>query len=194
MGKSLARLKHLFEGKRRQCTLADWRPLKDKANVRRIKMTVVSSLSNQPFEGMPEDFEEEVSVMLKQKSTANFKKISVEMEGAQFTVFPTDTASSAWWKSHAVTLTSFKLLGAGVEDRRTVDLEFTAYVPWTDVLRDWVGDHLHNDFFLEVIPSQMEIPAETPAEKPAKKKKKDGRLEFDPAALQKAAKAGEAVN
>jgi hypothetical protein len=193
MGKSNARLKHLFEGKRRQCTLADWRPLKDKANVRRMKLDIVSSLSNQPFESMPEEFEEEVAVMMKQKSIANFKKISVEMEGTLFTVFSTDIEKFPWWKSHAVTLNGFKLLGAGIDDRRSVDLQFNAYVPWSDDLRDWAGDHLHNDFFLEVVPSQMEIIAETPAEKPVKekKKKRDGKAPFDPEALQRAAKAGE---
>lgn len=186
MGKN-AHLKHLFEGRRRQCTLTDWRPLKDKSKVKRVKMIITQSLSSQSFEGMPEEFDEEVSVMLKQKSTANFKKIAVEMEGVLFSVFATDT-SSLWWKSHAVQLNGFKLLGEGVDEKRTVDLQFTAYVPLLDDMRKWLDDTLHEDFFLEAIPSQRELSEDAPAKK---SKKRNKQIEFDPAALQKAAKDGE---
>lgn len=189
MGKN-AHLKHLFEGRRRQCTLTDWRLLKDKSKVKRVKMIITQSLSLQPFEGMPEEFEQEVAVMMKQKSTANFAKLALEMEGVLFSVFVTDT-SPLWWKSHAVQINGFKLLGEGVDEKRTVDLQFTAYVPMGDGMRQWLDDTLHEDFFLEAIPSQRELSAETPAEKPVKGKKKNKSLEFDPAALQQAAKSGE---
>lgn len=186
-----ARLPHLFEGKRRKCTLTDYRPLKSTAKEKRMKLVIASSLTDQPFDGMPEEFAEEFAVMNKEKSLTNFKKVNVEMEGTLFSVFATDT-SGIYWKSHAVVINSFKLIGAGVEDKRTVDLEFTAYVPWSEALRKWLDETLHEDFYLEVIPSQQELKAEKPAEKPVGKKKKGGKsLEFDPEALQRAAKDGE---
>ena len=184
-------IRHLFDGKRRQCTLSDCHPLKDKSKVRRMKMIIRQSLSLQPFEGMPEEFSEEVNVMLKQDSLANFKKIFVKMDGAKLSVFSTDTVKTSVWNTNGAALNGFKLLGDGIGEKRNVQLEFTAYVPWSDKVKDWCGDHLHEDFYLEAVPSQMEIPAEIPAEKPAGKKKNGKVTDFDPAAVQKAAKAGE---
>lgn len=188
-----ARLPHLFEGNRRQCTLTDYRPLKSKSKEKRMKLLITSSLTSQPFDGMPEEFSEEFYLMKKDKSATNFKKVNVEMENALFSVFATDT-SGLYWKAHSATINGFKLIAAGIDHTRTVDLEFTVFVPWSETLRQWLDETLHEDFFLEVIPAQQELEAETAAEKPVGKKKGKGKsksLEFDPAALQKAAKDGE---
>ena len=195
MAKKNARLKDFFEGKRRQCSLQDYRPLKTKAGERRLKLSVEMPLSNMPVDGMPDDFTEEYALMEREKSKVNLSKVAVELEGALYSIFSTDTIGRPSVTINGATLNSFRLIGDGVEDQRTVSLEFTVYLPWTDDLRDWCGIHLHEDFFAEVVPSQMELVEEEPVEKPikAKGKKKDKQASFDPEAIQKAAKRGELV-
>lgn len=190
MSKNNARLKHFFEGKRRKCNLSDYRQLKSKAGERRMKLMVSMPLSNNPVMGIPEAFAEEYALMEREKSSVNLSKISVELEGALFTIFTTDTSSRPTVKTNGATLTAFRLIGNGVEDKRTVDLEFTVYLSWTESLRDWCGDHQHADFFAETVPSQMELVDAKPVGKLVIAKK--GK--FDPDAIKKAAKSGELVN
>ena len=191
MAKQLARLKDFFEGKRRRCTLDDYHQLKSVGNENRMKLMISMPLSNQPVSGLPDEFVEEYALMEKGNSAANFKKISVEVKAAKFTIFTTDTIKSHVVRTDGCTLNSFRLIGAGVEEKRTVSLDFIVYIPWSDNLHKWCAENLHADFFCETVPSQMEL-VEEELEKP-KGKKKDKRTEFDPEAIQKAAKQGDLI-
>ena len=192
MAKDNARLKDFFEGKRRECNLQDYRPLKTKAGERRMKLVVSMPLSNRPLYGIPGEFAEDHALMERKNSKVKMSKVAVELEGALYSIFSTDTISNATVSLNGATLNSFKLVAEGVGDKRTVSLDFMVYLPWTDPLREWCGDHLHADFFCETIPYQMELVEAEPVEKPVKdkKKKKDKQTEFDPAAIQEAAKRG----
>ena len=195
MAKMNARLKDFFEGKRRRYNLQDYRPLNTKAGERRLKLMVSMLLNDQAAVGMPAELQEEFFIMQRQKSKVNLSKIAVEVEGVLFSIFSTDTVSNAAVVQGGGTLNDFKLVGAGIDDKRTVSLEFVVYLPWSDGLRDWAGVHLHEEFFAEAVPSQMELVDTEPAQKPLKEKKpKKDKKGFDPEAIQNAAKKGELVN
>lgn len=157
---------------------------------RRIKLTVEMPLSNTLVAGIPDEFAEEYALMEKQKSAANFKKISVILEGAQLKIFTTDTSKRSAVDISGVTIQDVKLVATGIEDKRTVQMEFMAHLPGSELLRDWAWDHLHMDFFTEVIPTQMSLEEEDqpPAAKGNGKGKKKG---FDPKTIKKAAEQGE---
>ena len=192
MAMQLARLTDFFEGKRRRCTLDDYHQLKSAGNENRMKLMISMPLSNQPVSGLPDEFTEEYALMEKEDSAANFKKIAVEVKAAKFTIFTTDTIKGHVVRTDGCTLNSFRLIGVGVEEKRTVSLDFVVYMPWGDPLHKWCAENLHADFFCEVVPSQMQLIEEEP-EKPAKGKKKDKRTDFDPDVIKKAAKQGELI-
>jgi hypothetical protein len=192
MAKLLSKLKGFFDGKRRVCRLDDYRLLKTKGDERRVKLMVSMPLSHQPADGMPDDFLEPFLLMEKEKSKTNFSKIGVILEGALFTIYSTDVSPTPDVKGTSATLQDFKLIASGVDEKRTVALEFVAYMPWSVSLRNWKDENCHSDFFVEVIPQQMELPVEEKAEKPVKAKKSK-QTEFDPEAIQKAAKRGTLV-
>jgi hypothetical protein len=189
MAKQLVRLKEFFEGKRRRCTLDDYHQLKSTGNENRMKLMISMPLSNNPVDGLPTEFSEEYMLMKRQESAANFKKISVEVKAAKFTIFTTDAIKSHVVRTDGCTLNSFRLIGNGVEEKRTVSLDFVVYLPWGDPLHKWCAENLHGDFFCETVPSQMQLIEEDPQEKKGKKGKKD----FDPEAVKKAAKQGELI-
>ena len=188
MAKQLARLTDFFEGKRRRCTLDDYHQLKSAGNENRMKLMISMPLSNEPATGLPNEFVEEFGLMEKEDSAANFKKISVEVKAAKFTIFTTDTIKSHVVRTDGCTLNNFRLIGAGVEEKRTVSLDFVVYMPWGEPLHKWCSDTLHGDFFCETIPSQMELIEEEEAPK-----SKKGKKGFDPEAVKKAAKQGELI-
>ncbi len=187
MAKQLAKLNDFFEGKRRRCMLADYHQLKSAGNENRMKLSLSMPLSNQPVDGLADEFTEEYALMEQQNSAANFKKIAVEVKAAKFTIFTTDTIKSHVVRTDGCTLNSFRLIGSGVEEKRTVSLDFVVYMPWGDPLHKWCAENLHADFFCETVPSQMELVEE----KPAKPKGKKGKEPFDPEAIKKEAKQGE---
>ena len=59
MAKQLARLKDFFEGKRRRCTLDDYHQLKSQGNENRMKLMISMPLSNQPVDGIPDEFRDQ---------------------------------------------------------------------------------------------------------------------------------------
>lgn len=178
MAKQLARLKDFFEGKRRRCTLDDYHQLKSAGNENRMKLMISMPLTNEPEDGLPDEFTEEYALMNKQKSAANFKKIAVEVKAAKFTIFTTDTIKGHVVRSDGCTLNSFRLIGTGLEEKRTVSLDFVLYIPWGDPLHKWCAENLHGDFFCETVPSQMQLIEEEPERtaKPAKKKAQQAEL------------------
>ena len=151
-----------------------------------MKLMISMPLSNQPVSGLPDEFTEEYALMEREESAANFKKIAVEVKAAKFTIFTTDTIKGHVVRTDGCTLNSFRLIGTGIEDKRTVSLDFVVYIPWSENLHKWCSDTLHSDFFCEVVPSQMELIEEEP-EKPKGKKGSDA------GAIQKAAKQGELI-
>lgn len=155
--KNQKRLKDFFEGRRRQCELQDFHVLKNTAGEKRMKLSIRMPLSQMPMEGIPDAFVEQFILMEREKSALNFAKIFVILEGAAFTVFSTDTTPTGVLTVNAATLQDFKLIGEGSEEKRKVSLEFIAYLPATVKLKDWSYDHLHSDFFAEVVPAQTEL-------------------------------------
>lgn len=196
MAKKNAKIRDFFEGKRRQCTLTDYRQLKSKENVRRMKLMISMPLSHTTVHGMPAAFIEEYALMEKESSVANYKKIFAEMEGAKFSIFSTDTIKRCAVRSDGVMLSNFRLVGEGIGDKRTVHLEFTAEIPWSMELRDWCSETQHSDFFSETIPTQMTLEESEEAPEPERspKRKKDSKqTEFDPKKIEAAAKKGEVI-
>lgn len=173
--KNQKRLKDFFEGRRRQCELQDFHVLKNTAGEKRMKLSIIMPLSQMPMEGIPDAFVEQFILMEREKSALNFAKISVVLDGASFSVFSTDTTATSVLNVNAATLQDFRLIGEGSEEKRKVSLEFIAYLPATVKLKDWSFDHLHSDFFLEVVPAQTELNLEE-APPPRKGKKKQEQL------------------
>lgn len=169
MAKQTAKLKHFFDGRRRECRLLDFHVLKDRQDVKRIKLSVEMPLSTQPATGMPEDFAEQFMVMEKETSSCNRSKIEVMMEGATSEIFTTDAEKAASHTSIGATLQDFSMVGTGIKEKRKVTLNFTLNVSHTKALLGWADTHLHATFYLEALPSQMELASEEPP--PAKKKK-----------------------
>lgn len=190
MAKQETKLKHFFEGKRRECELRDFHVLKDRQDVKRIKLSIVMPLSNRPATGMPEDFAEQFFLMDKEMCSTNASKIAVSMDGATAEIFSTDTVKGAAITSIGAVLQDFKMVGVGLKEKRTVSLEFTMTAMHTVKLLDWADKHLHATFYIEALPSQMELPTE---EEPSKKPKKGKQTNFDPEEIQKAAKKGELI-
>jgi hypothetical protein len=168
--KNQKRLKDFFEGRRRQCELQDFHVLKNTAGEKRMKLSIRMPLSQMPMEGIPDAFVDQYILMEREKSALNFAKIFVILDGASFTIFSTDVSSASVLNVNAATLQDFRLIGEGSEEKRRVFLEFIAYLPATVKLKDWSFDHLHSDFFCEVVPAQTELNLEE--QPPAKKGKK----------------------
>jgi hypothetical protein len=177
MAKNETRIKDFFEGKRRRCSLDNFQVNRAKNDQYTVRLAVVMPLTNVELDGINNVFAEPFAIMNGQKSPHDFHKVNVAVDSAQFSIFTTDTQKRASIVSSAAALQDFKLIGAGAEDKRTVTLEFFAFVPGTEPLRDWIWTHLHKDFFVEVVPAQMEL-EEQEEEKPAKGKKNGKQLDL----------------
>ena len=171
MAKQLTKLPTFFEGKRRLCTLDDYHQLKTKAGEDRVRLSVSMPLSDELAAGIPEAFAEEYALMLRNGSSANYKKIAVEVKGALVSIFSTDVTASPSVKSHGATLTGFRLTATGGETR-SVDLEFFVYIPWSQPVREWCSDVMHSDFYMETVPAQMDLTEDSKPAIVSKKKKK----------------------
>jgi hypothetical protein len=181
MAKQRTKLKDFFEGKRRRCRLQNFQVLKDRKDILRAKLLVSMYLSNQPADGMNDKFAEPYLLMAGEKSTLNLARVAVGVDNATFHVFATDVSTRPSVKANAADLQNFRLIGEGVDEKRTVTLVFDAQLPVTDAeddpLVNWLMKHLHGDFFVESVPSQMTIEEDKvngsdPADpKPNRKKK-----------------------
>ena len=176
----LARLKHFFEGKRRLSTLDDYHQLKGRSGENRMKLFVSIPLSNGSLDGIPVEIAEEHALMERINSAVTFKKIAVEMKSATFSIFPTDAHKRPIISLPGTTVNGFRLVAQGSDDKRKVNLCVVAYLPWTDELHKWCAEHLHADWFVEIIASQMEL-EETDAPVVAKRGK--GKSKTDQPAL-----------
>lgn len=175
MGKQEIKIKDFFEGKRRKCSLRDFNVQRGKNGKHTIKLAVVMPLSNTLLGGIPDVFAELYALMGKEKSPHNFCKVAVVVESAQFSIFTTDVSKRHYVSIGAASLQDFTLVGEGLEEKRNVNLEFNVYLPGTEQLRDWSWDHLHSDFFVEVVPSQLELTEAAEEPKPETGKKKNGK-------------------
>lgn len=158
MGKQKARLIGFFNGKRRGCELSDLHVHKGQNDVKWIRLAVKMPLTGQPVTGMPDAFAEQFLLMGKDNSVFNLAKNEAEIDGATIAIFSTDTMKSPTVESNGVTIQDFRLVGEGVKDKRTVELHFTAEMPYSIAVRDWACDHLHSTFWVEVESSQLEMP------------------------------------
>lgn len=176
MAKQRTKLKDFFEGKRRRCRLQDFHILKDRKDILRAKLSVSMYLSNEPATGMNDVFVDPFMLMSKDKSELNLSRVNVGVDNAKFEIFSTDASSRTSAKAPAgADLQNFRLIGEGLGEDREVSLEFDAQLPVTDAEDDpmvrWIMKHLHGDFFVEVVPAQMELKDADPADPPPNRKK-----------------------
>jgi len=157
VAKTSTRLEEFFEGNRLKCRLQDFHVLLSKGNERRIKLSVTIPLSEDSYAGMPEAISEQLELMVKEKSTINFAKVDVNVELANVRIFTTDAIKRPIESAIGATLEDFKMVGEGVDEDRTVDLNLAIRMPGTEGLRDWCWNHLHSDFFIEVQPQQPKL-------------------------------------
>lgn len=176
MAKQRTKLKSFFDGKRRRCRLDNFLVLKDRQDVLRMKLSVSMPLSNEPAAGMEDEFTGPYLLMVTDKSTLNSSKPSVAVEGAHVSIFATDAGKSPTVVTSGAQLQNFHLVGDGIEDKRTVALEFVAYLPLVAPLKEWCFPALHKDFYLEVVPSQLEIVAPEKPPRQVKAKPQQGAL------------------
>lgn len=156
-GSKPTKLLNLFEGHRRKASLTAWTHLRTKAGESRIKLDLKLPLLNEPAVGMNGAVAEAFSVMAKDDSKIARTSLNVELEGMTLELFSTGDVKSPAVSSTGVKLLKLALVAAGEGEKRTIDLNMTAYVPASMQLRDWAWDHLHNDFHLEAVYSQSEM-------------------------------------
>lgn len=176
MAKRLTRLNDFFDGKRRGCRLVDLHPLKDRVDMMRLKLDVSMPLSNMQANGINPCFADPYYLMAKTKSQSNHNKVAVEVHGAHFKIFLTPDAEQEALVGSPAMMRNFRLIAEGSDDKRTVDLHFDLYVPVTDAdddgMKNWSFKHLHKEFWLEAVPSQMKIEDDKPDPKDPKPNKK----------------------
>jgi hypothetical protein len=156
-GNKPTKLLNLFEGHRRKASLNAWTHLRTKAGESRIKLDLKLPLLNESLVGMNGAISEAFSVMAKEDSKIARTNLNVELEGMTLEVFSTEGVQSPAVSSTGVKLLKLALVAAGEGEKRTIDLNMTAYVPASMQLRDWAWDHLHADFHLEGVYSQSEM-------------------------------------
>jgi hypothetical protein len=170
MAKQKTKLGDFFEGKRRQCRLADYHTLKDEKDHLRLKLMVEMPLTGQPQHGIHDQFAEPFLIMVKKNSACNQSKVNALIDSAEVGIFTTGDIKNAVTRTNGASLQDFQLVAKGHEEKRSVALHFTTYIPFTEPLKQWVLDLLHKDFFMEVVPAQMKL--EDPKDPPVNKKKK----------------------
>jgi hypothetical protein len=151
------KLMNLFEGHRRKASLNAWSHLRTKAGESRIKLDLKLPLLNETVIGMNGAVSEAFQVMAKDDSKIARTSLNVELEGMTVEVFSTDAIKNPAVSSTGVKLLKLALVAHGEGEKRTIDLNMTAYVPASMQLRDWAWDHLHQDFHLEAVYSQSEM-------------------------------------
>jgi hypothetical protein len=156
-GNKPTKLLNLFEGHRRKASLNAWTHLRTKAGESRIKLDLKLALLNEPVLGMNGAISEAFTMMAKDDSKIARTSLNVELEGMTLELFSTDGVKSPAVSSTGVKLLKLALVAAGEGEKRTIDLNMTAYVPASMQLRDWAWDHLHADFHLEAVYSQSEM-------------------------------------
>lgn len=175
MAKQREKLKDFFEGRRRRGRLQDFRVLKDRKDILRMRLTIQMPLSNEPVQGINEKFSEPYVLMAKESSSLDFSRVNVAVDKAAVEIFATSTAQRAVVKAGSSNLQNFHLVATGSGASRTVSLEFDAELPVSDAdddpLTNWAMKHLHADFFIEAVPAQLEIGTDPADPKPNKKKK-----------------------
>lgn len=159
------KLQDFFDSRRRRCTLTDWRQLKNVAGESRIKMVLSLPMLNIPPVGAHATILGAFEAMQKDSAGISRSKLEIFCEGMTIDIFATDRTPGklieaegiSYISAAGVMMDKFQIVGEGNGDKRTVNLEFVAYVPATDKLFDWCKIHLHEDFFLEAVYSQTEF-------------------------------------
>jgi hypothetical protein len=159
------KLTEFFDSRRRRCTLQSWQHLKNGANESRIKINISMPMLNIPPTGAHETILNAFGTMEKDNAGISRAKLELFLEGMTADIFVTDRTPGRLIESEGNPLLSvtgvmfdkFQLVAEGAGDARTVDLEFVAYVPANEKLRNWCWDHIHAVFFLEAVYSQTEM-------------------------------------
>jgi hypothetical protein len=159
------KLDTFFESRRRRCTLESWQHLKNGANESRIKMNISMPMLNIPPTGAHATILNAFEAMEKDGSGIGRTKLEIFSEGMTMDFFVQDRTPGKLIAAEGnpvlsvlgVLLDKFQLVSEGAGETRTVSLDFVAYVPANEKLRNWCWDHIHADFFLEAVYSQSEM-------------------------------------
>lgn len=159
------KLQEFFDSRRRRCTLQSWQHLKNTQNESRIKMNISLPMLNLPPTGAHPTILNAFEAMVKDGAGISRTKLDIFSEGMTMDFFVQDRTPGKLKPSEGnpilsvvgVLLDKFQMVSEGAGEARTLNLEFVAYVPANEKLRDWCWDHIHGDFFLEAVYSQTEM-------------------------------------
>jgi hypothetical protein len=178
------KLKEFFEGRRRELTLDDWKPLKTAGGELRLKLLLRMPLLNQPLQGVPTEISEAFIAMQKDESPIDSSKLNIMYDGMTCEFFTDDVAKLPWTNGKeglaggiaSVTgamFDKFVTIAKGKGEKRTVDLQFVCYVGATQGMKDWAFEHLHGKTYAEAVYSQSEMGNEFMQEEKQEEEKKD---------------------
>lgn len=187
------KLKEFFEGRRRELTLDDWKPLKTAGGELRLKLLLRMPLLNQPLQGVPEEISEAFIAMQKDESPIDSSKLGIMYDGMTVEFFTDDNSKLPWTNGKegisgglaSVTgamFDKFVTIAKGKGEKRTVDLQFVCYLGATVGMKDWAFENLHGKIYAECVYSQSEMGNEFMKEaEPEKKEEDQGQLALVPA-------------
>jgi hypothetical protein len=201
------KMTNFFGENRRECSLTNYQTLMTVGEEKRLKMLIEMPLSNKPVLGIPTWVSDPWRGMEKENSLTTRSNIYVMCEGMTIDFFSTEKIRSRALSMTGCKLGGFHLITTGEGEKKSTALHFTAYIPGSIAVRDWVWDNLRKTFFAEFAYSQTEMDFgssdsdedeeedelstsaddEVEAQPIAARGRRGAKKPFDPAAIQRAA-------
>jgi hypothetical protein len=162
------KIDNFFEQRRREVRLQHWQHLRTAApeSADRIKLALSMPLLNNPIVGAHKDVRIGYEAMEKDGCTIKRSKLDIFLEGMTLDIFdlplsdqrrlaaedekPTFSVAGAKFDN-------FAIVSTGEGSKRTIDLQFTVYMPGTKRLMNYCWDHNHMAFFIESVYTQTEM-------------------------------------
>lgn len=181
---NVKKLKEFFEGNRREMVLDDWRPLRSAGGETRFKLHLRMPLLNHNQTGVPEEISKAFGGLAADDSPINQSRLNIMYDGMTVEFFTDDQAKLPWSNGKdglqggiasvtGVMFDKFVLVANGKGEKRTVDMEFIAYVSATPGMKDWTFENLHGTVFCEAEYSQSEMGEEFTRDDPDAKKEEE---------------------
>lgn len=168
MAPTQKKLKEFFEGRRREMTVADWKPLKTAGGELRLKLLLKMPILNHSLQGVPNEIAEAFKSLAADDSPIDSSKLNIMYDGMTVEFFSNEESKTPWTNGKeglaggiaSVTggmFDKFVLLAAGNGEKRKVDLQFICYVNATPGMKDWAFENLHGTVYAECVYSQSEM-------------------------------------
>lgn len=165
------KLKDFFEARRREMTVADWKPLKTAGGELRLKLLLKMPILNHSLQGVPTEIAEAFKGLAADDSPIDSSKLNIMYDGMTVEFFSNEEAKTPWTNGKdglaggvaSVTgalFDKFELKAAGKGDKRKVDLQFICYVNATPGMKDWAFESIHGTVYCEATYSQSEMSEE----------------------------------